>query len=159
MIDWILDSFSDIETREAALEFANTLLDQGFFVHMNKRLKFMDGHYFYCLRESSSEIEDRSKRELAQSASQSSGALSAKSSVQWFLSKIGRPSLVHTESDLTSLSLLKDASAKNPLKRDIMALSKSVTIDVDLQRRNGKTLLGNDIIGRLKATKYGNAPL
>ena len=61
MIDWLLDNFEDLETREDAEAFGNALLvknepaageqrnekDKGLFVHVDKRHHFRDGNYFY----------------------------------------------------------------------------------------------------------------
>ncbi|KAJ3396155.1 vacuolar membrane-associated protein iml1 [Lobulomyces angularis] len=48
-VDWLILNFSDIDTRSDAIAFGNELLNKGFFFHMNKRLGFLDGHYFYQL--------------------------------------------------------------------------------------------------------------
>ena len=44
---WLLQNFSDIETREQAVEYGNDLMKQGLFVHVEKRHNFRDGNYFY----------------------------------------------------------------------------------------------------------------
>jgi hypothetical protein len=49
-VDWMLRTFSDIESREDAVAFGNALLQTGIFVHVSRRHGFMDGHYFYQLR-------------------------------------------------------------------------------------------------------------
>lgn len=48
-VDWLVRSFADINTREEAEEFGNVLLNTGFFDHVNKKHRFLDGHYFYRL--------------------------------------------------------------------------------------------------------------
>ncbi|KAJ3127620.1 vacuolar membrane-associated protein iml1 [Nowakowskiella sp. JEL0407] len=48
-VDWMIRNFSDIITREDAVQFGNELLARGFFEHVNKRHQFLDGHYFYRL--------------------------------------------------------------------------------------------------------------
>jgi hypothetical protein len=47
MTNWILLRFKDIETREAAVEFGNTLMQAGLFVHVKSEKDFRDGQYFY----------------------------------------------------------------------------------------------------------------
>ena len=47
MTNWILLRFRDIETREAAVEFGNTLMQAGLFVHVKSEKDFRDGQYFY----------------------------------------------------------------------------------------------------------------
>ncbi|KAK9722915.1 vacuolar membrane-associated protein iml1 [Basidiobolus ranarum] len=48
-VDWLIKEFSDLDTREEALEFGNNLMNQGLFVHVNKKHRLLDGHYFYQL--------------------------------------------------------------------------------------------------------------
>ncbi|KAL8348481.1 hypothetical protein RB601_002447 [Gaeumannomyces tritici] len=63
MIDWLLDNFEDLESREEAEELGNRLMvsdqdkekekdkeprkESGIFVHVEKRHRFRDGQYFY----------------------------------------------------------------------------------------------------------------
>lgn len=49
LVSWLLRHFSDIETREAALEYGQQLLDKGLFRHVFNKHGFLDGHYFYVL--------------------------------------------------------------------------------------------------------------
>ncbi|RKO93162.1 hypothetical protein BDK51DRAFT_18831, partial [Blyttiomyces helicus] len=49
-VEWILRSFSDVETREDAIEFGNELLERGFFEHANRKHRFLDGYYYYRLK-------------------------------------------------------------------------------------------------------------
>ena len=46
-VDWLVRSFSDIKTREEAVDFGRTLLSKGIFEHVNSKHNFLDGHYFY----------------------------------------------------------------------------------------------------------------
>ncbi|TPX59745.1 hypothetical protein SpCBS45565_g07662 [Spizellomyces sp. 'palustris'] len=49
-VDWIIRNFTDIDTREEAVEFGNSLLKEGLFEHANMKHRFLDGHYFYRIR-------------------------------------------------------------------------------------------------------------
>ncbi|KAF2459152.1 hypothetical protein BDY21DRAFT_339925 [Lineolata rhizophorae] len=44
---WILQSFSDIETREEAVELGNQLMNKGLFQHVQKKHMFRDGNFFF----------------------------------------------------------------------------------------------------------------
>ncbi|CAG8563664.1 5287_t:CDS:2 [Paraglomus occultum] len=50
-IDWMIANFADINTRDAAEEFGNKLMAQGLLEHCNRRHRFMDGYFFYQLKE------------------------------------------------------------------------------------------------------------
>lgn len=50
-VDWLISRFSDIETRESAVEFGNALLHQGVFKHIYSKHQFLDGFYFYRMSE------------------------------------------------------------------------------------------------------------
>lgn len=47
MTNWIMRHFKDIETREEAVEFGNTLMQAGLFVHVKSEKDFRDGQFFY----------------------------------------------------------------------------------------------------------------
>ncbi|KAF9198182.1 vacuolar membrane-associated protein iml1 [Haplosporangium sp. Z 27] len=47
VVDWLINNFVDIDTRDEATEFGKTLFDKGLFVHSRAKHHFMDGHYFY----------------------------------------------------------------------------------------------------------------
>lgn len=49
-VEWMVRVFSDIHTREEAVQFGNLLLSKGVFMHVNRRHRFLDGHYFYRLK-------------------------------------------------------------------------------------------------------------
>ncbi|KAJ3084150.1 vacuolar membrane-associated protein iml1 [Rhizoclosmatium hyalinum] len=46
-IDWMIRSFSDIGTREEAVDFGNFLCDKGVFQHANQKHRFLDGYFYY----------------------------------------------------------------------------------------------------------------
>lgn len=46
-VNWLLERFRDLETREAAEEYGNELMEQGVFHHSQRRHRFRDGNFFY----------------------------------------------------------------------------------------------------------------
>ncbi len=49
LTSWLLQSFTDIETREQAVELGNQLMSEGLFHHVAKKHHFRDGNFFYQL--------------------------------------------------------------------------------------------------------------
>lgn len=47
LVNWILEHFEDIETREDAVSYGESLMSKGLFVHVLNKHGFLDGHYFY----------------------------------------------------------------------------------------------------------------
>ncbi|GAV52376.1 hypothetical protein ZYGR_0AG03670 [Zygosaccharomyces rouxii] len=47
MVNWLLRNLSDIDTREEAVEYGQSLMDRGLFKHVLNKHGFLDGHYFY----------------------------------------------------------------------------------------------------------------
>jgi hypothetical protein len=60
-VDWFVREFSDIETRDEAVNFGSELLRQGFFEHVNSKHGFLDGHYFYRMKKEYMNQHDLSK--------------------------------------------------------------------------------------------------
>lgn len=49
MINWIIQKFSDAETRETAIEIGNTLIVGKILEHVKEKHRLLDGFYFYRL--------------------------------------------------------------------------------------------------------------
>ncbi|CDO92188.1 unnamed protein product [Kluyveromyces dobzhanskii CBS 2104] len=49
LVNWLLEHFSDIHTREDAVVYGQELMNRGLFLHVESRHGFLDGHYFYQL--------------------------------------------------------------------------------------------------------------
>ena len=47
LVTWLLENFRDVNTREEAVELGNELMQEGLFVHVEKRHNFRDGNFFY----------------------------------------------------------------------------------------------------------------
>ncbi|SPO38581.1 probable Vacuolar membrane-associated protein IML1 [Pseudozyma flocculosa] len=48
-VTWMCQEYSDVHSREDAVEWGMQLMDGGLFEHVNKTHGFLDGHYFYRL--------------------------------------------------------------------------------------------------------------
>lgn len=49
LVDFLIENFEDIETREEAVEYGNKLMSENVFSHVVAKHRFLDGHYFYYL--------------------------------------------------------------------------------------------------------------
>lgn len=47
LVNWLIEHFSDIDTREEAVLYGQDLMNRKLFVHVENRHGFLDGHYFY----------------------------------------------------------------------------------------------------------------
>lgn len=48
-VTWLVENFSDLETREDATTYGQSLMNKGLFKHVEDRHGFLDGYYFYEL--------------------------------------------------------------------------------------------------------------
>lgn len=51
LVSWLIEYFDDIDNREEATTYGQSLMDEGLFTHVENRHGFLDGHYFYELTE------------------------------------------------------------------------------------------------------------
>lgn len=49
LVDFLVEHFEDIETREEAVDYGNKLMSEKVFSHVVSTHNFLDGHYFYYL--------------------------------------------------------------------------------------------------------------
>ncbi|KAJ9662401.1 vacuolar membrane-associated protein iml1 [Coniosporium apollinis] len=49
LTSWLLRNFSDVQTREEAVELGNSLMKQGLFQHVQGKHPFLDGNFFYTI--------------------------------------------------------------------------------------------------------------
>lgn len=51
LVTWIIENFEDIDDREEATKFGQSLMDKKMFKHVEHRHRFLDGYYFYEFEE------------------------------------------------------------------------------------------------------------
>jgi hypothetical protein len=94
-VEWFIQNFSDIDSREDAVNFGNKLLGLGHFEHVLAKHGFLDGHYFYRIN------SNYTSQELLQKAK---GA----SSLSWFKAlSISHLDLLNADQEPKSSKLLK----------------------------------------------------
>lgn len=47
LVSWLIEAFEDIDSREDATVYGQSLIDKGLLAHVENRHGFLDGHYFY----------------------------------------------------------------------------------------------------------------
>ncbi|ORX94228.1 hypothetical protein K493DRAFT_337883 [Basidiobolus meristosporus CBS 931.73] len=126
-IDWLIREFSDLDTRDEALEFGNSLMKQGLFVHVYRKHRLLDGHYFYQLG-----------TEFA----------AARNTRSW---GVFRNTKNNNDSNTKTLDDQVSMSEKKPGK---IELSRSITIDLDSSKRSDRperAILHYDVVHNPKA--------
>ncbi|KAL7753413.1 vacuolar membrane-associated protein iml1 [Sorochytrium milnesiophthora] len=135
-VDWMLRAFSDIETREEAVQFGNALMGKGFFVHCSGRHPFLDGYYFYRLKNefylTKAEADDRSNSRWFRSRASTvdPDVRERASKDEWATeTSTGRP-LGSGQPDMMS------SSQELPQQRRKVTMSSTLLIDLDTNHKS-----------------------
>ncbi|KAG9288504.1 hypothetical protein G9A89_015710 [Geosiphon pyriformis] len=113
LVDWLIKHFSDIDSRESAIEFGNELQRRDLFDHCTKRHKFMDGYYYYQL-----------KKEYAPQ----------KSSKSWF----GNSKITKDSEKIESPTMKPQETIQTSLKSTHVELSRAIQIDIDPNKKSDR---------------------
>ncbi|BEJ00902.1 hypothetical protein CcaverHIS631_0507590 [Cutaneotrichosporon cavernicola] len=132
---WLIASFSDVQTREQAVEWGQSLLEKGLFEHVNGRHTFQDTMFFYRL---SSQYDKDAK---------------SRASKSWFgKTPVSSRTSAPDPSSGPSTSPVARASLKltdKPVKKRKVKMSQSIVIDLDPHRKSDRAevaMLHADII-------------
>lgn len=129
MVNWLIQNFSDIQTREEAIYFGQSLMSKGIFVHVLNRHNFLDGHYFYQFTPEYEVDTNRVEKINSSGSSQvDSSNILNRMPTNGTLDTNTKTSLMMSRS--TSYTSRDDQTNNTSPKPTIM-LSNSVTIDVD----------------------------
>lgn len=143
LVSWIIGCFEDIDSREEATNFAQSLMDRGLLKHVENRHGLLDGYYFYEFQESyidknykaeksgwfgkkktpSTSNMNQSEKVESDNESMKSPFLSPQDSVD---TKKTNPQLI-PDSEASSMA---DSSLKTKLKKKFI-LSRCVKYDAD----------------------------
>ncbi|KAI9011749.1 hypothetical protein DFJ74DRAFT_645665 [Hyaloraphidium curvatum] len=135
-VDWMMQAFSDIDSREAAISFGDELLDKGLFIHVNQKHRFLDGYYYYRLKEEFAPPRSMLAKGLRWLAGGKQNATADVSS--------NKP-----KGDGGSDALLGSSKATDPqpgstepvtpsTARHVVELSRSLIVDMDPQKRSNR---------------------
>ena len=129
---WLLKSFTDLKSREDAIELGNELMERGLFVHVRGKHEFRDGNFFYQIARSHALPSVDSKR-------------------SWFgrMSSPSTPGVAQTENASLEPSTARPRTAGNQVPEEqgpseiskpkqTTMLSKAMIYDVDHRRRSDR---------------------
>lgn len=94
LVSWLIEAFEDIDSREEATVYGQSLMNKGLFCHVEQRHGFLDGHYFY---EFNDEFVDQTYK--AKQASNS-----------WFRKKDGSGNIIPQTASLNATSHTRNNS-------------------------------------------------
>lgn len=136
MVNWLIQNFSDIHTREEAIYYGQSLMSKSVFVHVLNKHNFLDGHYFYQFTPEYEVETDRVEKVNSSATSQvdSSNVLN-KMPTNGTLDTNTKNSLMLSRS--TSFTS-RDDQTNNTLPKPSIMLSNSVTIDVDPLKKSDR---------------------
>ena len=135
MVNWIIRNFKDIENRDDATEFGQSLMDRKLFVHVLNKHGFLDGYYFYRIAPEFFLNKIHLEKESASSRSAGNGNTNDK--VEMNIKNIyTNTSLDITETN-SSLSNEEQNNNNKPSKSTII-LSNSLIIDLDSEGKSYK---------------------
>ncbi|CAL9729184.1 vacuolar membrane-associated protein Iml1p [Monosporozyma unispora] len=136
MVNWLIQNFSDIHTREEAIDYGQSLMAKGIFVHVLNKHNFLDGHYFYQFTPEYEVEMDRIAKINSSGSSQGEAP-----NVLKRMPTNG----THETNTKTSLTLSRSTSftsrddqTNTTTPKPIMMLSNSLTIDVDPLNKSSK---------------------
>ncbi|KAI5921275.1 hypothetical protein F4810DRAFT_679096 [Camillea tinctor] len=160
MTTWLLDNFEDLDSREEAVEFGNSLMaydddrwkekdaskeakkdrDRGIFVHVEKRHPFRDGQYFYQICSDYAKLHppgwfNSRKRDFSVPSTPIIENL-AKDSPRPGQPIIQRPTSTQEEGSPISGSTTPTVTTTGGSKRPKVVLSKMMKYDVDHRKKS-----------------------
>lgn len=139
LTSWLLHNFQDIDSREAAIELGQSLMDRGLFKHVSGRHNFRDGNYFYQITSEyrAAKAESRQswfswkpEKGSAPPTPQLDGSIDFTSSSK-SISKAGRADSAMPPSSSESPS---NTTKKKPTVR----LSSMIQCDIDIRKKSDR---------------------
>lgn len=126
-VNWLIENFLDIDTRDEAVIYGQDLMYQGLFVHVENRHGFLDGHYFYHFSPDyvhSSEVRDPPQDQRSLYTDENARRVSAPDGADSKLSRIGTGDAV--VGDEGSMS-----NSKLSTHKPTVLLSNMITVNAD----------------------------
>lgn len=128
-VDWMVQAFPDIDSREAAVAFGDELLDRGLFVHVNQKHRFLDGYYYYRLKDEFAPAKSLISKGLRWLA----GAKST-SSAEVMADKLKPGESIEAKNhELQGNSTTDLGAPRRPVE-----MSRSLIVDMDPQKRSNR---------------------
>lgn len=106
LVSWLIEAFEDIDSREEAVTYGQSLMDKGLFCHVEQRHGFLDGHYFYEFNDEYADQSYKAKQPI-------SGWFRKKEGLETNVASALAKTATHTRENSTDLSAT--TSAETPL--------------------------------------------
>jgi len=138
MVSWLVRNLSDIFTRDDAVVFGQTLMDEGLFHHVLNKHSFLDGHYFYQFKP---EYKINSQTLDGINSHHSISEISKFPESEYISKAEDINHLSHIDSkdsDSTNCGDSTNKGTKNGSTKPMVTLSSSIQIDVDSLNRSYK---------------------
>ena len=138
LVNFLVENFQDIETREEALAYGNKLMEQKVFFHVMSKHRFLDGHYFYYMNKDLTEqvfpIDTKDSSAVIELPSHRNSIQSEKSHRSSF--SVSTKDTNESRNDNDKLNMERGKSLRN-LEEDDDADGINVTTE---QIKHGKTI-------------------
>ncbi|AET39927.1 GTPase-activating protein IML1 Ecym_5150 [Eremothecium cymbalariae DBVPG len=136
-VNWLIENFSDIDTRDEAVAYGQQLMGDGLFHHVESRHGFLDGHYFYQIypQYAGVSLEKKSSNEV--STSTDSQQATRRMSISTTSSKHASNTPIPLVTKAPEASLLGKSVEDNNSTRTLL-ISTAIDINLDLSGNSDK---------------------
>ncbi|SCU78870.1 LADA_0A08218g1_1 [Lachancea dasiensis] len=128
LVNWLIENYYDIDTRDDAVSYGQDLMNQGLFVHVENRHGFLDGHYFYQI---SSEYLEAKKPATDHGPHNAADVSKVSSNSE-------TNSLNHPGNSERSFEASSDGPLSTEVSKSTVSLSNVITVDADTAKRSYK---------------------
>lgn len=138
MVNWLIRNFSDIQTRDEAIEYGQSLMNKGMFVHVLNKHSFLDGHYFYQIASGYIMNSDWVEHSTDNNSSNKVGEVISNNDIN---ERTGDG--IFRKKNTNSSNLMEDDRSASPVSsssssKPTVVLSNSLVIDVDPLKKSYK---------------------
>lgn len=134
MVSWLVRNFSDITSRDQALEYGQNLMNEKLFHHVLDTHSFLDGHYFYQFTPGYN--IDVSTLDRMNYSSPNSESLTKNAENNNNANTIPPSNVSTKDSEVPTMD--QNVESNNEQKRPTVTLSNSVVIDIDTLHKSYK---------------------
>lgn len=136
MVNWLIQNFSDIHTREEAIEYGQSLMAKKIFVHVLNKHSFLDGHYFYRFTPEY-EVDENL---IEKTNSSNNSLLDSTQALKKMPTNGTQDTTTKTSLTLSRSTSLTSKDNQTDVKssKPVVMLSNSITIDVDPLKKSTK---------------------
>ncbi|CEP65044.1 GTPase-activating protein IML1 LALA0_S18e00452g [Lachancea lanzarotensis] len=131
LVNWLIESFVDIDTRDDAVAYGQDLMNQGLFAHVENRHGFLDGHYFYQITSKYVKTSEPKTADVDEETSELVNAYKKRTSKE---NSFGDRESKNTEAAGSVAGAENDTESE----KSVVLLSNVITVNADIGRRSYK---------------------